>query len=83
MERSFADAANNNRFKRARWRGLWRQSIQDLLIATCQNLRKLAQALLSLWSYRPIRFISANFDQELSIFHLFSRSASMPISYHV
>lgn len=41
MEGSFADAANNHHFKRARWRGLKRQQIQDLLIATCQNIRKL------------------------------------------
>jgi len=39
QERNFADAANNHGFKRARWRGLWRQRIQDLLIATLQNLR--------------------------------------------
>ena len=39
MEGSFADAANNHGFKRARWRRLWRQSIQDLLIATVQNVR--------------------------------------------
>jgi Transposase DDE domain len=41
IERSFADAANCHSFKRARWRGLWKQAIQDLLIATVQNLRKL------------------------------------------
>jgi transposase len=41
MEGSFADAANNHGFKRARWRGLWRQSIQDWLIAAVQNLRLL------------------------------------------
>lgn len=39
MEGSFADAATNHGFKRARWRGLNRQSIQDWLIATCQNIR--------------------------------------------
>ncbi len=38
-EGSFADAANNHGFKRARWRGLWRQQVQDYLIAACQNLR--------------------------------------------
>lgn len=42
-ERSFADAANCHGFKRARWRGLWKQTIQDLLIATVQNLRKLVK----------------------------------------
>jgi len=39
MEGSFADAANNHGFKRARWRRLWRQRIQDLLIAAVQNIR--------------------------------------------
>lgn len=39
MEGSFADAANNHGFKRARWRGLWRQQIQDWIIAAVQNLR--------------------------------------------
>ena len=38
---SFADAANNHGFKRARWRRLWRQQIQDHLIATIQNVRLL------------------------------------------
>lgn len=45
MERSFADATNCHGFKRARWRGLWKQAIQDLLIATVQNLRKLIRHL--------------------------------------
>lgn len=39
MEGSFADAANNHGFKRARWRRLWRQQIQDYLIAAIQNVR--------------------------------------------
>jgi transposase len=38
-EGSFADAANNHHFKRARWRRLWRQQIQDYLIAAIQNMR--------------------------------------------
>src|SRR5271165_1447368 len=45
IERSFADAPNLHGFKRARWRGLIKQSIQDLLIATVQNLRKLIRAI--------------------------------------
>jgi Transposase DDE domain len=45
MERSFADAANRHGLKRSRWRGLWKQAIQDLLIATVQNLRKLLRYL--------------------------------------
>ena len=39
MEGSFADAANHHGFKRARWRRLHNQHLQDLLIATCQNIR--------------------------------------------
>jgi IS5 family transposase len=49
MEGSFADAANNHGFKRARWRGLWRQQIQDWLIAAVQNLR----LLMKLMTPRP------------------------------
>jgi hypothetical protein len=43
MEGSFADAANNHGFKRARWRRLWRQQIQDWMIAAIQNIRILVQ----------------------------------------
>ena len=39
MEGSFADAANNHGFKRSRWRRLWRQQIQDYMIAAVQNVR--------------------------------------------
>jgi transposase len=39
IEQSFADAANNHGFKRARWRRLWRQQIQDFMIAAIQNIR--------------------------------------------
>ena len=39
QERNFADAANLHGFKRSRWRGLPRQSVQNLLIAAVQNLR--------------------------------------------
>jgi hypothetical protein len=39
MEGSFAQAANCHGFKRARWRWLWRQQIQDWLIAACQNIK--------------------------------------------
>lgn len=44
-EGSFADAANNHGFKRARWRGLPRVEIQNLMIAATQNLRKLLKAV--------------------------------------
>jgi hypothetical protein len=43
MEGSFADATVHHGFKRSRWRRLWRQRIQDFLIAAVQNLRLLAR----------------------------------------
>jgi transposase len=45
-EVSFADAANNHGFKRARWRRLWRVQIQDWLIAGIQNIKILLKQLL-------------------------------------
>jgi transposase len=45
MEGSFADAANNHGFKRSRWRRLWRQEIQDYLIAAIQNVRILIREM--------------------------------------
>lgn len=50
MEGSFADAANNHHFKRARWRRLWRQQIQDYLIAAIQNVRILLRHGGKKWS---------------------------------
>ncbi len=44
-EGSFADAANNHHFKRSRWRRLWRQQIQDYLIAAIQNIKILLKAI--------------------------------------
>lgn len=40
-EGSFADAANNHGFKRSRFRGIDKATIQNLMIAAVQNLRKL------------------------------------------
>ena len=40
-EGSFADGANNYGFKRARWRGLDKMEIQNLMVAAIQNLGKL------------------------------------------
>ena len=37
MELSFADASANHGLKRSRWRRLWRQRIQDHLIAACKT----------------------------------------------
>jgi hypothetical protein len=39
QERNFGEAAVQHGFKRARWRGLERQTIQDQLIAAIQNLK--------------------------------------------
>lgn len=44
MEGSFAQSVNCHGGKRARWRRLWRQQIQDWLIAACQNLKILIRA---------------------------------------
>ena len=40
-EGSFANAANKHGFKRARWRGMYKMQIQNLMIAAIQNLGKL------------------------------------------
>lgn len=39
QERNFAEASTQHGYKRSRWRGLWRQTIQDQIIATLQNLK--------------------------------------------
>lgn len=44
IEGSFADAANNHGFKRMRFRGLEKATIQNLMIAAIQNLRKFIKA---------------------------------------
>ena len=44
MEGSFGRAANEHGFKRSRWRRLWRQQIQDWLIAAVQNVKQLMRA---------------------------------------
>ncbi len=41
IEGSFGQASQNHHFKRARWRRLWRQTIQDHLIAAVQNVKKI------------------------------------------
>lgn len=45
MEGSFADASRHH-FKRSRWRRLWRQQIQDHLIAAIQNIKILIKAAM-------------------------------------
>jgi len=54
-EGSFADAANNHGYKRARWRGLVGITIQNLLIAAAQNLRKLIRA----WRKKTVMALQA------------------------
>jgi len=44
MEGSFADAVRYG-FKRARWRRLWREQIQEYLTAAIQNMMKLLRYL--------------------------------------
>jgi hypothetical protein len=41
VEGSFGQASQNHHFKRARYRCLWRQAIQDHLIAAVQNVKKI------------------------------------------
>jgi len=57
QERNFAEASTQHGYKRARWRGLWRQTIQDQIIATLQNLkilmRNLFAAFCGLWRALP------------------------------
>ena len=63
LEGSFADASNNHGFKRARWRGLWRQKIQDHLIAACQNIRILLRNVIG----KPAAALALCLEQILQI----------------
>jgi hypothetical protein len=69
MEGSFGDATNCHHFKRARWRGLQKQSIQDLLIAVCQNVR-----ILCRHSFLPLAHSSvlSRLCRRDDVFRLFS-----------
>jgi transposase len=58
-EGSFADAANNHGFKRARWRRLWRVRIQDWLIAAIQNIKILTKHMLKP-AHRGVAAMSAS-----------------------
>jgi transposase len=79
IEQSFADAANNHGFKRARWRRLWRQQIQDFLIAAIQNIRLIvkhcnrrpaagAHAVLALLNRACLTILAALADSRLPTF---------------
>jgi hypothetical protein len=78
-EASFADAANNHHFKRARWRRLWRQQIQDYLIAGIQNVRLLLSHRLPKPKCVAAVAVSENcFCQELSAPTFFSAISHHP-----
>jgi transposase len=62
MEGSFGDATVHHGFKRSRWRRLWRQRIQDYLIAAVQNLRLLARKCNSPRAATMSRRLSAAFS---------------------
>lgn len=64
VEGSFADAVNAHGFKRARWRGLWRQQIQNHLIAACQNIRTLVGKTLRKPSAAMALVISGQFSAQ-------------------
>lgn len=65
QERNFGEAAVLHGFKRARWRGLWKQSIQDYLIAAIQNFKIIARrSILHPSSIR--RLFSAGFLSALA-----------------
>lgn len=72
-EGSFADATNNHGFKRSRFRGIEKVRIQNLMIATIQNLRKLMRYIFHKPSLQAPNFalslrLSANFSRIRSIF---------------
>jgi transposase len=71
LEGSFADASNNHGFKRARWRGLWRQNIQSHLIAACQNIRILLRNTI----YKPAVAMALPIEQTFHLHVRFSFNA--------
>ena len=53
---------NHHGFKRSRWRGLWRQRIQDYMIAVCRNLRILAKNLIPDRAAAQFRAMASSFS---------------------
>lgn len=86
MEGSFAQAANKHHFKRARWRRLWRQQIQDWLIASVQNLSLLcgtmgANCPAKLPKTPPLRAVRASLlDRFISFPAQNHRGTRLPIA---
>ena len=68
MEGSFADGTNHH-LKRSRWRRLWRQQIQSLLIAAVQNIRK----LLKQPTYKPAEAEHVAIDVKLATYSVRAR----------
>jgi len=64
-EGSFADSTNNHGYKRARWRSRVRVEMQNLLITSVQNLRKLISALSR--GKRKSTTMAAELSAQLSI----------------
>jgi len=77
IEGSFADAANNHGFKRSRWRRLWRQQIQDWLIA--ENVRTLLKATKKKDS-GAMALIAGGFASKICFFDVAATDA-YPLSY--
>lgn len=82
MEGSFGDATRCHGFKRARWRGLQKQSIQDYLIAACQNLRILCSKGWYLDAQEGASAIQLGFKKSFSsLSDLFQRFLRRPIGF--
>jgi Transposase DDE domain len=85
QERNFGEAAVEHGFKRARWRGLWKQTIQDQLIAAIQNLKILlrkagpaAQTLIALLGSLYTALRSLITPQVHSIYDFTTYSCQIP-----
>lgn len=80
MEGSFGDAARCHHFKRARWRGLEKQSIQDYLIAVCQNLRLLCARGWYLKTQEGVSVVKSGLSKSFSpLFWLFQHFLRRPL----
>ena len=73
IEGSFADAKRNHRLSRARYRGLEKVQEQTLLIATVQNMKKMAKELKSIGENisesinLALNYIMVNFTHQSSL----------------
>lgn len=82
IEGSFGDATRCHHFKRARWRGLEKQSIQDSLIAVCQNLRILCSRGWYLNGYEGVSPIKSGLKESYPLLSkLFQRFLRPPLGF--